>query len=217
MPVPTPSAPAPPAPPTLTICAWPDPVLDTMGYDPRSSYVETFWLSALGPTALLLLRHLANRFDTETGMLEISIGETSRVLGLGAREGTSSPLRKCIDRLTRFDLACSDGLTTHAVRRNLPALNPRHVKRLPTSLQHQHEAWLATSSADDINAVAGTVRRPAFRLAFVLFEQGNDPVHVERTLLASGFHPAVCREGTRWAYERHSQALAALESTNTAA
>jgi hypothetical protein len=54
-------------PTTLTIRPWTDPVIDTLGYDPRSRYVETFWLPTLGPTALLLLRHLADRFDRQPG------------------------------------------------------------------------------------------------------------------------------------------------------
>jgi hypothetical protein len=28
---------------------WPDEVLDHLGFDPRSSYVEDFWLGVLGP------------------------------------------------------------------------------------------------------------------------------------------------------------------------
>ena len=46
-------------PTTLTIKPWPDPLIDTIGHDPRSLYVETFWLPTLGPTVLLLMRHLA--------------------------------------------------------------------------------------------------------------------------------------------------------------
>src|SRR5581483_6430248 len=38
-------------PPTVTITPWPDPVIDTLGFDPRASYVETFWLPTLGPTS----------------------------------------------------------------------------------------------------------------------------------------------------------------------
>jgi hypothetical protein len=29
--------------------AWPDPVIHGVGHDPRSAYVETFWLPVLGP------------------------------------------------------------------------------------------------------------------------------------------------------------------------
>ena len=28
---------------------WLDPVIDELGHDPRSAYVETFWLPVLGP------------------------------------------------------------------------------------------------------------------------------------------------------------------------
>jgi hypothetical protein len=38
-------------PTTLTIVPWPDPTIDTLGHDPRSVYVETFWLPILGPTS----------------------------------------------------------------------------------------------------------------------------------------------------------------------
>jgi hypothetical protein len=33
----------------LRVEAWHDPVIDELGYDPRSSYVEIFWLPVLGP------------------------------------------------------------------------------------------------------------------------------------------------------------------------
>jgi hypothetical protein len=36
--------------PTITITAWPDTVIDAVGHDPRSTYVEMFWLSILGPS-----------------------------------------------------------------------------------------------------------------------------------------------------------------------
>ena len=36
--------------PTLFVVPWGDPVIDTVGYDPRAVYVERFWLGILGPT-----------------------------------------------------------------------------------------------------------------------------------------------------------------------
>jgi hypothetical protein len=33
----------------LRISPWHDPVVDAIGHDPRSNYVERFWLSLLGP------------------------------------------------------------------------------------------------------------------------------------------------------------------------
>ncbi|MFV0526368.1 MAG: hypothetical protein ACK5RL_17935 [Acidimicrobiales bacterium] len=47
----------------LLVRPWPDPVLDEMGHDPRSAYVEQFWLSILGPSAVLLLRRLARGLE----------------------------------------------------------------------------------------------------------------------------------------------------------
>ena len=41
---------------TLTIRPWADPVIDRVGHDPRSSYVEQFWLAILGPSTTWLLR-----------------------------------------------------------------------------------------------------------------------------------------------------------------
>jgi len=43
---------APEIPQTLHIVAWTDPVIDTLGHDPRSWYVEQFWLGIIGPTTI---------------------------------------------------------------------------------------------------------------------------------------------------------------------
>ena len=96
-------------PSTLTIQPWPDAVIDTVGHDPRSLYAETFWLPTLGPTALLLLRHLACKFDERPGPLELPVAQASQALGLGERAGTSSPIVRSLVRLESFELACSDG------------------------------------------------------------------------------------------------------------
>src|SRR5258708_8672727 len=40
----------------LEIRPWPDELLDTLGHDPRSLYVERFWLGILGPSTTWLLR-----------------------------------------------------------------------------------------------------------------------------------------------------------------
>jgi hypothetical protein len=191
-------------PSTVTVRPWPDPVVDTVGYDPRSRYVETFWLPSLGPTALLLLRHLADRFDRNPDGIELTVADTSHALGLGQREGNSSPIIKTLDRLTQFDLACKDLRGDIAVRRYVPPVNRRHLKRLPTDLQAAHTEW---AQAELAAPPLQTARRNARRVAFTLLEQGDDADHVERVLYAMGFHPTVCHESARWAYERHREAL----------
>jgi hypothetical protein len=193
-------------PTTLTIQPWPDPVIDTVGHDPRSVYAETFWLPTLGPTALLLLRHLASRFEQRAGAIQLPVAEASQALGLGERAGNSSPIVRSLTRLESFDLACSDGRGTVAVRRCLPPLPHRHVRRLPAPLQTAHAQWAEASLAEPPHAEA---RRRARRLALALLEQGDDFDHVERVLFATGYHPTVCHDAARWAWQRHQDAATA--------
>ena len=179
-------------PSTLTIVPWQDPIVDTIGYDPRTLYAETFWLPTLGPTALLLLRHLAARFDDAPDALELRVAETSRALGVGEREGSSSPIVRTLARLEQFDLACSDPTSpTIAVRRNLPPVDRRRLRRLPAGVQSVHAQWAEARLADPPHAAA---KQRARRLALALLEEGDDPDHAERVLASTGFHPAVSHE-----------------------
>jgi hypothetical protein len=196
-------------PSTVTIIPWPDPVIDTLGFDPRSVYVETFWLPTLGPTSVLLLRHLAARLDHTPDGIELAVADTSQALGLGARDGNSSPLVRSLARLVQFDLACDDGRGTLAVRRHVPPVNRRHVRRLPDALQAAHTEWVQAQLAEP---PVERARRRARRLALTLLEQGDDPDRVEHALRTAGFQPAVCHEGARWAIAKHHDALAAVEA-----
>ena len=72
--------------PTINIVPWPDPILDRVGHDPRSRYVERFWLPTLGPTARLLLRHLADRFDEDPDGLTLPVAATNHALGFGPKD-----------------------------------------------------------------------------------------------------------------------------------
>jgi hypothetical protein len=91
--------------PLVHVMPWPDPVIDTLGHDPRSLYVEMFLLPTLGPTTLLLARHLAQRFDGTPDGFDLDVLETSLALGLGPREGANSPVLRALSRLAQFDLA----------------------------------------------------------------------------------------------------------------
>ena len=75
---------APEARATLHIVAWVDPVVDTLGYDPRSFYVEQFWLPVVGPTSTWFLRRVAAQFDAAPG-------DRAQPRRHGARPGTRGP------------------------------------------------------------------------------------------------------------------------------
>jgi hypothetical protein len=188
---------------TIRILPWSDPVVDTLGHDPRAPYPERFWLPTLGPTALLLLRHMAHRFDRSPGGFGLDLAETSRCLGLGERQGRNSPLGRSLARMVQFDLATEQGDGVLAVRRFVPPVNRRHIRRLPPSMQAEHDAWVRSHLADTPLAAA---RHNARRTALLLFGLGEGCPEVEHALGAAGFNPAVAREAAWWAWEELNSA-----------
>ena len=136
-------------------------------------YVETFWLPTLGPTALLLLRHLADAVRPQPARHRAA---RRRHVARARRSASATATARRSSARSRgsrqFDLACSDGRGTVAVRRNLPPVNRRHLRRLPGDLQ-----------ADARRVDRGAARRAAARrpraatpgaLALTLLEQGDD-------------------------------------------
>jgi hypothetical protein len=188
---------------TIRILPWSDPVVDTLGHDPRAPYPERFWLPTLGPTALLLLRHIAHRFDRSPGGFSLDLAETSRCLGLGERQGRNSPLARSLGRIVQFDLATEQGDGVLAVRRYVPPVNRRHIRRLPPSMQDEHDAWVRSHLAETPLAAA---RRNARRTALLLFGLGEGCPEVEHALGSAGFNPAVAREAAWWAREELNSA-----------
>lgn len=191
-------------PATLAIEAWPDPVIDALGHDPRSLYVETYWLGTLGPSTTWLLRRLAAGLESEPGGFELDLAETARCLGLGDRGGRHSPFRRAIERLVQFDMAHRRGSQALAVRRKLPPLNRRQVGRLPSSLQAAH---LALQEAEAKLPPAEHFRRRSRQLALSLVQLGEDLEATERQLVRWRFHPVLAREAASWAWERHQGVL----------
>lgn len=191
---------------TLAVRPWPDPIIEQLGHDPRSHYVELYWLGILGPSTTWLLRRIVAGFDeleevqADDGCYELDLLDTARCLGLGERIGRSSPLARALARLVQFDVAALDGDGALAVRRKVPPLTRRQVVRLPASLQASHQALV---EADLRVPTAERLRRRAERLALSLLELGEDTEATERQLLRLQFHHAVVRHAVAWADERH--------------
>ena len=111
---------------------------------------------------------------------------------------------RTLARLEQFDLSCSDPYsTTIAVRRNLPPVHRRHLRRLPPDAQAAHAEWAEAALAE---APLDAARERARRLALAFLEQGDDLDHVEHVLHSTGFHPAVAADAARWAWTRHTEA-----------
>jgi hypothetical protein len=193
---------------TLAVRPWPDPVIDALGHDPRSAYVEQYWLGILGPSTTWLLRRLAAGLEESPGGFDLPLADTARALGLGDKGGRHSPFMRALARVCQFDLAQMQTDGELEVRRRLPPLNRRQLVRLPLALQDSHQRWqeeqLRTPRAEQL-------RIRARRLALSLVELGEDVEATERQLTRWKFHPVLCREAAAWAWDRHRQALAALE------
>jgi hypothetical protein len=193
--IPDPSIPHPPTTPrggvprvaeSITVRAWLDPVVDDDGFDPRSRYVEVFWLGVLGPTATWLLRRLVAGLERSPEGYDLDLHATAQAMGLSYSAGRSSPFSKALQRCVMFGLAhpIDGGL---AVRRRVPAISFRHLRRMPESVQAAHADWLDTSIG-----VEELTR--AHRLATTMLELGDDPSEIEHHLVALGVSDAVAAE-----------------------
>ncbi|HRE02543.1 MAG TPA: hypothetical protein PLV68_14680 [Ilumatobacteraceae bacterium] len=178
-----------PLPATLVVTPWVDPVVEAVGFDVRSPYVELFWLGVIGPTSTWLLRRLVTGFDHFPDGYELDLAETAAALGLSLTQGAQSPFGRALNRCVMFGAAYQSA-TSLAVRRLLPPLSGRHLGRLPEHLRHAHDHWV--SSRPD----AGELDRAA-TLADAMASTGDEPHQIERQLLSVGISPRAAQEATR--------------------
>ena len=124
----------------LEVRPWIDQTLDQLGHDPRSLYVERYWVSILGPTSTLLLRRLAAGLEIKPDGFELDPVAWAFELGLGMRGGKNGPFWRAVDRCCRFN-ACHRQGEILLVRRKLAPLTLRQVQKLPPHLERAHHQW----------------------------------------------------------------------------
>ena len=169
--------------PTLVVVPWHDDVVDHIGYDLRSPYVETFWLNVFGPTATWLLRRMVTGLDEYPGGYELDLAQTAGALGLVFTPGASNPFARSVQRTVMFGGAqpVAGGL---AVRRRLPPVSARHLSRMPPYLRAAHQAWRRAPGAAE--------REQADRariLGEAMVRAGDPDDAIERQLLGLGVPP----------------------------
>ena len=168
--------------PTLVIVPWHDEIVDRIGYDPRSTYVETFWLNVFGPTSTWIIRRMVTGLDEYPGGYELDLDQTASALGLVFTPGAANPFARSMNRCVLFGAAqpIEGGL---AVRRRLPPVSNRHLQRMPPYLRDAHQAWRHPAPEPS------TERQRAKILAEAMLHAGDPDDTVERQLLGLGIAP----------------------------
>jgi hypothetical protein len=138
------SHPLRPIPTELEVVPWIDPVVESVGFDPRSPYVETCWLPILGPTATWLYRRLGSWVNESATVVDTT--DLAVSLGLGEGLGRNSMLAKGVGRLAVFGAAEWRG-DTYAVRRALAPLPESMATRLSESGYHAHKQLVRAKEA----------------------------------------------------------------------
>jgi len=183
----------------LTIEPWDDPLVDRLGHDPRSAYVETYWLGILGPSACWLLRRLANGLDAHPTGFDLDLADTASSIGLRCNGGRHAPFMRTLGRLCQFRMARQSGPAVLQVRRHLPPLTLAQADRLPPALRDSHRTTMHESRID---LDARDLRR-ARRLALTLVDLGESRDATEHQLQAWRFGSEVSARATAWAWARN--------------
>lgn len=161
--------------PEIEIRSWAS--YDEPSFDPRSAYVERYWLGILGPATTLLLRYLAEGLDRNPDGFTIEASEVAGSMGLKGADHRSS-FQRSLTRACLFGLAQSPSPELLLVRRTFPALSTRHLERLPQSLQESHSEITSTP-----NRLIG---EDLGNLAELLIKMGRDFTEVDSDLARWG-------------------------------
>ncbi len=145
-----------------------DPVIEAVGFVPESRYAETYWLPVLGPSALWALRRLSALLAMRPAGITVPMGMFSSELGLGGNGGRHAPAVRALGRLVLFGMAEVRG-DELAVRRKVPPLARRQLRRLPAHLADAHQAHhgaghaVTNQQTGQITRAGQGLREPASR------------------------------------------------------
>ncbi|MFN3216393.1 MAG: hypothetical protein ACE367_07865 [Acidimicrobiales bacterium] len=195
----------------VRVVEWPDPTIERLGYDTRSSYVERYWLPILGPSTTWLVRHLAAGLDRNPEGYGCELPGVATSLGIGNRHGRHSPFARALERAARFrllELAAVPGVIR--VRRSVPPLTNGQLRGLPDDLQRTHEELVAAELDAD-----GARHKRACQLALMLFAAGERPDRARRHLHELGVPPRLADAALAWAHSRHRSAERAASTAAT--
>ena len=150
-----------PIPAQLTVVAWPDPVVDALGFLPHDPYSELVWTPTLGPSAILAWRRIAGKLIDRPNGYALDVADFAHALGLGAGTAHHAPVCRTLRRLAVFGLARFDAADTYAVRRRIPPASTSQLRRLSPELRRIHQALLARHDTARLASRPEPLRRRA--------------------------------------------------------
>jgi hypothetical protein len=180
----------------LLVRPWIDPLVDRVGHDTRSLYVERFWLGILGPSACWFLRYVAQRLEASPDGFDLDLDTCAATIGVGRRRGPTAAFHRMLNRCHDFKVLRAAGAATIEVRRSLAPLTARQVARLSSALREEHARWVDVTPTA---AEATVLQEQARRLALTLLRLGEPPVAAEHQLQRWRFEPALARTAVAWA------------------
>jgi len=178
-------------------------VIDRHGFDPRSSYVEMFWLCILGPTSTWLIRRLVAGLDDRPLGYAVDVHDLASSLGLGYQGGRHAPIARSLARLVTFEVARPMG-EEFQVRRKLPPLARRQILRLPPTLTAAHDVWTVERRRTPAD-LAEQRRARAFALSLLAVDE--DVEGAERQLLHWRFPAPLAFDAVAWAVAQRARAM----------
>lgn len=128
-------------PASIELLPWIDPLVEDLGFSPRSDYVEICWLPVLGPTATWLYRRLGTWAAASPEGTQVDLTDLAVSLGLGEGLGRNSMIGRGLSRLAHFDVAqAAPGRLF--VRRALGPLSETRARTLSESAYRFHRATM---------------------------------------------------------------------------
>lgn len=189
----------------MLVRPWTDPVVDQVGYDPRSPYVERFWLGILGPSATWFVRYVADRFDRTPTEFVLDLKDCATAIGIGGNRRPTGHLPRTLARCCEFRMARMVNRQLIEVRTKLAPLTQRQLNRLSDGLRAEHVRWMADAPDVAHNEVLTDRAR---RLALSLLELGEDAESAERQLERWRFPAEMARQAIAWALDRWRPSVA---------
>lgn len=174
---------------------WNDRRAEDSGVAVAHPYAEKYWTSVLGPTQLLLLRHVAEELEANPDGFSMPMADVAIQLGVSPNKGGLG-IQRAFGRLEMYRMA-SRGHSLWAVRRSVPVLGPVQVRRLPERLQRSHQRDAAEARAVWDETAAGAAAQVALDMA----NAGAEASTIRRSLRSLRVPPWACDETARQAIQ----------------